>query len=86
MPAPKLFTSFPDESNFSTLGRSDIFPFASRQRFAPQRSATQIDLPSLSTSTALVDPQLLPSGSFAHPSTLWYGLGASLVGWTAACP
>ena len=63
MPAPKLFTSFPVLSNFSTGSRGDIFPAASAHLFAPQRSAIQIDLPSLSISTALVDPHERPSGS-----------------------
>jgi len=54
IPAPKLFTSLPLESNFSTVGSSDILPVARVEAAVlPQRSATQIDLPSLSTSTAL---------------------------------
>src|SRR6185436_20841833 len=92
MPAPKLFTNLPVASNFSTDGRSDILPVVrSRHELplgvcGPQRSATQIDLPSLSTSTALVDPHVRPSGSFAHPSILWYGFGPSFVGAVApAC-
>src|SRR5262245_4036732 len=83
-PAPKLFTSLPVESNFSTVGRSDILPLArSRQLFTPQRSATQIDLPSLSMSTALVDPHVRPSGSLKYSLTVAYGFGASLVGCTS---
>ena len=71
-PAPKLRTSAPDWSNFSTTSSVDIAPFAaSQQLLAPQRSPTQIDLPSLSTSTALVDPQLRPAGIFAQPSIVW---------------
>ena len=57
MPAPKLFTSLPVSSNFRTV--SSVEPM---QEFAPQRSPTQIDLPSLSTSTALVEPHVRPSG------------------------
>src|SRR5947207_5986709 len=89
-PAPKLFTSLPVESNFKTLGRSDILPVVrSRHELpvgvnGPQRSATQIDLPSLSTSTALVDPHVRPSGSLAPPSMRCYGFGASVVGETIA--
>jgi hypothetical protein len=48
-----------------------VSTFEPTQEFAPQRSATQIDFPSLSISTALVEPQVLPSGSFAQPSTVW---------------
>src|SRR5437868_12932312 len=85
-PAPKLFTSLPVESNFSTVGSSDILPVArSRQLFWPQRSATQIDLPSLSMSTALVDPHARPSGSLKKSATVVYGLGRSLVGATVLC-
>src|SRR5258708_8814369 len=92
MPAPKLFTSLPVESNFSTDGRSDILPVVrSRHEFpvgvcGPHRSATQIDLPSLSTSTALVDPHVRPSGSLAQPSMRGYGFGASLLGETIPPP
>src|SRR5258706_11253960 len=49
--------------------------FEPAQVLAPHRSATHI-LPSRSTSTALVEPQLLPSGSFAQSSTARYGLGS----------
>src|SRR5215510_7702948 len=77
IPAPKLVIRFPDESNLSTAGR-----FEPPQVFAPHRSATQIDLPSGSISTALVDPHVLPSGIFAQFSTVAYGLGRSLTGWT----
>ena len=57
-PAPKLFTSFPDASNFRIEGRLEP-----AQEFVPQRSATQMLRPSLSISTALVDPHSRPSGS-----------------------
>jgi len=65
MPAPKLFTSLPEASNSRTAGRSEA-----PQLFAPHRSATQIEVPSGSISTALVDPHVLPSGIFAQPSTV----------------
>ena len=40
-----------------------------RQLFSPQRSATQIfPDPSRAASTALVAPQVLPSGNFAQSS------------------
>src|SRR5881396_2888286 len=77
MPAPKLFTSLPDESNLrmgSTVGESR------HALLPPHRSATQMLLPSLSISTALSDPHFRPSGSWAQFSTVRYGFGASLVG------
>src|SRR6187200_3337649 len=82
MPAPKLLTSLPDESNLrigSTVGESR------HALLPPHRSATQMLLPSLSISTALSDPHFLPSGSCAQFSTVRYGFGASLVGVTADC-
>src|SRR5262245_22375761 len=48
------------------------------QLFVPHRSATQIVLPSLSMSTALVDPHARPS--LAKPSIVLYGFGSSFVG------
>ena len=76
MPWPKLVTRVPLASNFSTVATGCIWLVArSRQELAPHRSPTQIDRPSLSTSTALVDPQVRPAGSLAHPSTVWYGFG-----------
>src|SRR5262245_45353357 len=82
MPAPKLRTSLPDSSNFKTTSSGENVPAARsvRQLLAPQRSATQMDLPSLSMSTALVEPHARPSGILAHPSMVWNGLGAVLVG------
>jgi hypothetical protein len=63
MPVPKLCTSLPDSSNLRITGNGDIaFLVRSQQVLAPQRSPTQIDLPSLSMSTALVEPQVRPSG------------------------
>ena len=58
MPAPKLVTSLPDGSNFITTGRFDP-----THELAPQRSTIQIDLPSMSGSTVLIDPHARPSGS-----------------------
>src|SRR5690349_167837 len=75
MPDPKLFTRVPLASN-SRIG-SSLEP---EQLLEPQRSATQMLLPSLAISTALVDPQVRPAGSLAQPSTVRYGLGRSLVG------
>ena len=58
----------------------DQLPFASNfitgssveptQLFVPQRSATQMLCPSRSIETALVEPQVRPSGAFAQPSTV----------------
>src|SRR5262245_1134624 len=77
IPSPKLLTSLPDESNLRMAGRFDP-----TQLFAPHLSPTQMDLPSGSISTALVAPHVLPSGIFAQFSTVAYGLGRSLTGWT----
>jgi len=85
-PEAKLFTSLPDGSNFSTTSTGFIaFLVVSQHELAPHRSATHTLLPSLSMSTALRDPHVRPAGIFAHPSTVWYGLGASLVGATVVC-
>src|SRR5271168_588505 len=81
MPAPKLVSSLPFVSNFKITGMFNISPVArSRQLLAPHRSATQIDLPSLSMSTALVEPHFRPSGNCPQPLMVRYGLGASFVG------
>src|SRR5262245_58256979 len=80
IPSPKLLTSLPDASNLSTTGRFDP-----AQVFAPHLSATQIDLPSRSISTALVAPHVRPAGIFAQFSTVAYGLGGSLTGWMLPC-
>src|SRR5712691_10283659 len=44
----------------------------------PQRSNTQMLLPSLSASTPIVDPILRPAGSCAQFSSRRYGFGAAL--------
>src|SRR5262245_8014322 len=75
IPPAKLVTRLPDESNLRSAGRSEP-----PQVFTPHRSATQMDLPSGSISTALVAPQVLPSGIFAQFSIVRYGLGRSLTG------
>src|ERR1700704_1732676 len=69
-PAPKLFSSFPDESNFrigSSLEPSQPNGCAGATREggrdSPHRSPTQTLVPSGSMATALVDPHVLPSGS-----------------------
>src|SRR5688500_12154037 len=80
-PSPNDFTRLPFASNFRTEGRFDP-----AQLFCPQRSPTQMLTPSLSISTALVDPHARPSGSFAQPAIVWYGFGASLVGGIVALP
>src|SRR5262245_50366882 len=61
MSAPKLFTTLPDASILrigATGEPSQVLP--------PQRSNTQMLLPSGSTSTPIVCPHLRPSGSFAQ--------------------
>src|ERR1700694_2476077 len=50
------------------------------QLLAPHRSAIHTLRPSLSMSTALVDPQTLPSGSLKKSLMVVYGFDASLVG------
>src|SRR5512132_4428653 len=45
-----------------------------------------MDRPSGATSTALVAPQLRPSGIFAQPSTVRYGLPGALAGCAFAAP
>src|SRR5215831_7907507 len=57
----------------------------SAYELAPQRSATQIDLPSRSISIALVDPHVRPTGIFAQSFTVPYGFGNELVGFRSAC-
>src|SRR6185437_6361233 len=87
MPEPNAFTILPVESNFITGGTLFHWPvLGSKQPFAPQRSATQMDLPSLSISTALVEPQGRPAGSLKKSLIDLYGLGASLVGTVVSGP
>src|SRR5580658_4724513 len=85
IPEPKLLTKLPFESNLR-MG-SNLEP---AQLFVPQRSPTQMLLPSRSMSTAEVEPQVLPAGSFAQPSIVWEGLGGSFTGfmsaWPPSCP
>src|SRR5882762_4306818 len=91
IPAPKLFRRLPDESNLSTGGRLEPAQLSywngeapgGISGFAPHRSATQTDSPSLSIATPFKAPHFLPSGSVPHGATVWYGLGRSLVGWTS---
>src|SRR5690349_8442315 len=80
-PSPNAFTRFPFVSNFRTVGMFLIsFVAESRQLLLPHRSATQIDFPSLSTSTALVDPHWRPFGSLKKSLTVVYGLDTSFTG------
>src|SRR3970040_2290769 len=83
---------------FRIPGANDVprLPFASNLRIAGrfepvhefcwQRSATQMLTPSRSISTALVEPQVRPSGSLAQPVIVSYGFGRSLVGGIDALP
>src|ERR1700674_5179745 len=94
MSAPKLFRSLPDESNLRTGGTVEPAQLSyangdapsGMSGFAPHRFATQTDSPSLSIATAFSAPQVLPSGSFPHAATVWYGLGRSFVGWRSLSP
>src|SRR5258706_7204285 len=87
IPAPKLFRSFPDESNFITGATDEPAQLSyvngetpgGTSGFAPQRSATHSDSPSLSTATPFRAPHFLPSGRLPHGAMDWYGLGRSLV-------
>src|SRR5450432_186972 len=89
MPEPKLFNSLPDESSLRTGARVEPAQLSyengeapgGMSGFAPHRSATQTDSPSLSIATPFRAPHFLPSGSFPHGAMVWYGLGRSLVGW-----
>src|SRR5947207_219690 len=74
-PVPKLLTSVPPASNFRIDGRFDP-----AHELLPQRSATQMLRPSLSISTALVDPHSRPSGSVKLLAIVRYGFGRLLVG------
>src|SRR5713101_2071101 len=93
MPAPKLFRRLPDESNLRTGARLEPAQLSywngeapgGMSGFAPHRSATQTDSPSLSIATPFSAPHFLPSGSFPHGAMVWYGLGRSLVDWTSSC-
>ena len=79
MPWPNCATILPFGSNLNTVLSGDIsLVLMSKQLFTAQRSATQMLLPSRSMSTALVDPHVRPSGSFAQPSIVLYGFGRSL--------
>src|SRR5215471_7407506 len=86
MPAPKLFTSLPDESNLRIGSRLDPSQAKGSPDLncdgganAPQRSATHTLVPSRSISTPEVEPQVRPSGIFAQSSIERYGLGAEFV-------
>src|SRR5438445_9809613 len=91
IPAPKLFRRLPDESNLSTGGRLEPAQLSywngeapgGMSGFAPHRSATQTDSPSLSIATPFSAPHFLPSGRFPQGARVLYGLGRSLVGWTS---
>src|SRR6195952_2185621 len=88
-PAPNFLTSLPEASNFrigSRLEPSQLKTSPSRicdggmKPCAPQRSATQMLLPSRSMPTPAVEPQMRPSGISPQRSMVRYGLGAELVG------
>src|SRR5213595_2557185 len=57
VPAPNDFISRPSAANFRMGSRVEP-----RQLLAPHRSPTQIDEPSLSTATPLVEPHVRPAG------------------------
>src|SRR5262249_34999200 len=78
-PAPRLVTNLPVGSNFTTGATFDL-----EQSLAPQRSNTQMLLPSRSASTAIAAPNLRPSGFFADFPPMRGGLGGEW-GRGAAC-
>ena len=87
MPAPKLFTSLPDASNFRIGSRFEPSQAngspglnADGGANVPHRSASHTLVPSGSISTPAVEPQLRPSGILAQLSMERYGLGAEFVG------
>src|SRR5262245_14661244 len=92
IPAPKLCSSLPEESNFNTGGSFEPAQLSywngetpgGVSGFAPQRSATHTDEPSLSMSTPFSAPHFRPSGRSPHGAMDLYGFGRSLVGSTAA--
>src|SRR6266568_1503116 len=81
MPAPKLFRRLPDESNLRTGDSVEPAQLSywngeapgGMSGFAPHRSATQTDSPSLSIATPFRAPHFLPSGSFPHGAMVWCG-------------
>src|SRR5262245_21547410 len=72
-PEPNALTKFPSPSNFQIGAASEP-----RQMLAPQRSAIQIDLPSLSIAIALADPRVRPCGILKNASFRAYGFGRAL--------
>src|SRR5881394_357536 len=87
-PAPKLFTMLPSLSSLCTGAQLEPAQLSywkghspgGTSGFAPQRSTTHTERPSLSTATALSAPHLRPSGSLPQGAAVRYGLGRLLVG------
>src|SRR6266853_1838518 len=86
---PQVLMNFPVLSNFTTGSKFEpsqpnCTPGLTCEggAKAPQRSATQMLLPSGSTSMPAVEPQLRPSGNLPNGAPT-YGLGSELVGATA---
>src|SRR5580704_14849276 len=75
MSAPKLAITLPVGSKWKIGARCE----SAQKTCFSQRSKAHMLLPSLrSTEMPNVAPQLRPAGSFAHPSSKRYGLGAAL--------
>ena len=78
MPAPKLFIKLPEESNLRIGARVEPAQLSywnadapgGVSGFAPHRSATQTDSPSLSMATAFSAPHFFPQGVF--PTVRWF--------------
>jgi len=79
MPAPKLFRRLPAASNFITGASFDPaqLSYATGETpggtsgFAPQRSATHTDMPSLSMATPFNAPHFRPSAGLPHGAVVW---------------
>src|SRR5665213_97340 len=80
MPAPKLASSLPVGSKCRIGGRLE-----SAQLSPPQRSNTQTLLPSRSTATAVVPPQVRPAGSWPKDVAAPYGSGKLMLGGALLC-
>src|SRR5262245_1069402 len=75
MPEPKAATTWPWAFSFWIGATLELV-----QSLPPQRSNTQMELPSLSTSMPMVEPKGRPMEGFTQVSCALYGFGAVLDG------
>src|SRR6185503_5206710 len=80
IPAPRLLTILPDESNLTSGATLEPSQVA-----APHLSKTQTLAPSRSMSIPAVEPTFLPSGNLKKLSTVRYGLGWEFGAWARTC-